>query len=48
MLGRYLASAAAERDPMEARRWFEKALAQGIPDAESDLAELASLPEVQQ
>jgi TPR repeat protein len=48
MLGRYLASpSAGEYDPAEARRWFEKALAQSIPDAEFDIAELASPPEPQ-
>ncbi|MBX9823644.1 MAG: SEL1-like repeat protein [Xanthobacteraceae bacterium] len=45
MLGRLLA--AGEHDPMEARRWFEKALAQGIAEAESDLAELTSPPALQ-
>ena len=41
MLGSSLANAAGgEYDPVEARRWFEKALAQGVPDASSELAEL--------
>ena len=41
MLGRYLASGAAgERNPLEARLWLERAVAQGISDAEPDLAEL--------
>ena len=48
MLGRYLANATAgEHDPVEAHRWPEKALAQGISGAESDLAELSSPPELQ-
>ena len=41
MLGRYLATGAAgEHDADEARDWLERAAAQGIADAESDLAEL--------
>jgi TPR repeat protein len=49
MLGRYLANAAGdEDDPVEARHWLEKALAQGIVDAETDLAELTSPPAQQQ
>ena len=43
MLGRYLASGpAGERNPVEARDWLESAAAQGITDAESDLAELSA------
>jgi TPR repeat protein len=43
MLGRYLAGGAAGKpDPVEARIWLERAVAQGILDAESDLAELTS------
>jgi TPR repeat protein len=41
MLGRYLARAlAGERNSDEARVWLERALAQGLTDAESDLASL--------
>lgn len=41
MLGRYLATGAAgERDPVEARLWLERAVAQGISEAQPDLAEL--------
>jgi TPR repeat protein len=36
-----MAGAAGERDALEARDWLERAAAQGIADAESDLAELA-------
>jgi len=33
MLGRYLASGAAGKpDPVEARLWLERAIAQGVPD----------------
>ena len=40
MLGRYLASGAAgEQNPAEARMWLERAVAQGVPEAEADLAE---------
>jgi TPR repeat protein len=52
MLGRYLASGAAGKHSgacrlpgtvdREARRWLERAVAQGIPEAEVDLAELTS------
>ena len=42
MLGRYLANGAAgDPDPAEARVWLERALAQGISDAESDLRGLS-------
>jgi TPR repeat protein len=48
MLGRYLANAAAaEHDPEQARRWFEKARLQRIPEAETELAKLTALPELQ-
>ena len=41
MLGRYLARGAAGKpDPVEARLWLERAFASGVPEAESDLAEL--------
>ena len=41
MLGRYLAEGAAgDPDPSEARSWFEQAAAQGIEEAQSDLAAL--------
>jgi len=43
MLARYLArGVAGERNPVEARLWLERAIAQGIPDAENDLAEITS------
>jgi transcriptional regulator GlxA family with amidase domain len=42
MLGRYLdAGAAGELDPAEARTWLERAAAQGIAEAEQDLAGLS-------
>jgi uncharacterized protein len=42
MLGRYLvAGAAGERNSIEGRDWLERAAAQGIVEAESDLAELS-------
>jgi TPR repeat protein len=41
MLGRYLAAGAnGEPQPEEARDWFARALAQGIIEAEDDLAAL--------
>src|SRR4029077_11962429 len=41
MLGRYLASGAAgEPNPKEAHHWLEQAVAQGVPEAESDIAQL--------
>lgn len=36
------------RDRRSARRWFEKALLQRIPEAGSELAEFTSSPELQQ
>jgi TPR repeat protein len=43
ILARYLASGAAgERNPAEARLWLERAIAQRIPEAETDLAEITS------
>ena len=45
MLGRYLRSGVAdELNPEEAREWLERAAAQGVADAQHDLAEL-SLPQ---
>jgi uncharacterized protein len=44
MLGRYLAEGVAgEPDPAAARAWFEQAAAQGIEDAQADLAALPVL-----
>jgi TPR repeat protein len=41
MLGRYLAEGAAGKpNPAEARSWFEQAAAQGIEEAQADLAAL--------
>ena len=41
MLGRYLAEGVAgEPNPAEARSWFEQAAAQGIEEAQADLAAL--------
>jgi uncharacterized protein len=46
MLGRYLAAGAnGEPQPEEARDWFARALAQGIIEAEDDLAALPPAPE---
>jgi TPR repeat protein len=43
MLARYLASGAARKsNPVEARIWLERAVAQGVLEAARDLAELAS------
>jgi len=43
-LGRYLAGGVAgERNAAEARLWLERALAQGVTDAEPDLAALTTL-----
>jgi hypothetical protein len=43
MLGRYLIrGAAGELDPAEGRLWLERAFAQGIPESEVELVELAS------
>jgi hypothetical protein len=43
MLGRYLVGGAAGKsNPVEARIWLERAVAQGVLDAEPDLAELTS------
>ena len=42
MLGRYLVrGAAGEPNKAEAREWLERAVAQGIADAQSDLTALA-------
>jgi uncharacterized protein len=44
MLARYLVSGVAgEKRPAEARTWLERAVAQGVPEAEADLAEMGSL-----
>ena len=41
MLARYLTSGAAgEKRPAEARMWLERAAAQGVPEAEGELAEM--------
>jgi len=41
MLGRYLARGlTGVRDPVEARLWFERALAQGLTEVQGDLAHL--------
>ncbi len=45
MLGRYLARGlGGPRDPVEARLWLERAVAQGLVEARSDLAGLPSPP----
>jgi TPR repeat protein len=45
MLGRYLRSGVAgDPNPQEAREWLERAVAQGVADAQHDLAELSPLP----
>ena len=45
MLGRYLArNLAGELNIEEARRWTEKAVAQGLQDAKADLAALGPAP----
>ena len=44
MLGRYLAEGVAgEPNPSTARSWFEQAAAQGIEEAQADLAALPGL-----
>jgi TPR repeat protein len=41
MLGRYLANGVAgEQNPKDACHWLERAIAQGVPEAESDMAQL--------
>ena len=41
MLGRYLSGGlTGEPDRAEARLWLERAVAQGVPEAENDLAQL--------
>src|SRR5262249_29289095 len=48
MLGRYLSSGVAgQHDPAQARFWLERALAQGVSEAQPDLAELNEPLEVQ-
>jgi TPR repeat protein len=45
MLGRYLRSGTAdELNPEEAREWLERAVAQGVEDAQHDLAEMSPPP----
>jgi TPR repeat protein len=45
MLGRYLArNLAGEQNIEEARRWTERAVAQGLQDAKTDLAALPAAP----
>ena len=45
MLGRYLArNLAGEQNIEEARRWTERAVAQGLQDAKADLAALPPAP----
>jgi TPR repeat protein len=45
MLGRYLArKLAGEQNFEEARRWTERAVAQGMQEAKADLAALPPLP----
>jgi TPR repeat protein len=45
MLGRYLSrSLAGERNVEEARRWLERAAAQGLQEARGDLAALPPPP----
>ena len=45
MLGRYLASGVSgEPNPEEAREWLERAVAQGVDDAQQNLAELSPPP----
>jgi hypothetical protein len=46
MLGRYLArKLAGEQNIEEARRWTERAVAQGMQEAKADLAALPPAPE---
>ena len=46
MLGRYLSrSLAGELDIGQARKWLERAVAQGLQDAKADLAALPAEPE---
>jgi TPR repeat protein len=45
MLGRYLRDGVAgDPNPEEAREWLERAVAQGVADAQQDLAELSPPP----
>jgi TPR repeat protein len=45
MLGRYLSrNLAGELDIPQARKWLEKAVAQGLQDAKADLAALPPEP----
>jgi TPR repeat protein len=46
MLGRYLArNLAGEQNIEQARRWTERAVAQGLQEAKADLAALPPAPE---
>jgi TPR repeat protein len=46
MLGRYLArNLGGELNIEEARRWTERAVAQGLQDAKADLAALPNAPD---
>ena len=48
MLGRYLSrGAAGQHDPVQARLWLERALTQGISEAETDLMQMNEPLEVQ-
>ena len=45
MLGRFLLrNVAGEHNPTEARVWLERAAAQGLQDAKTDLAALPPVP----
>jgi uncharacterized protein len=49
MLGRYLSrNLAGELDIAQARKWLERAVAQGLQDAKPDLAALPPEPETPQ
>ena len=46
MLGRYLMNGAAgDLNPVEGRMWLERAVAQGVADAEIDLAAAPAVPD---
>ena len=45
MLGRYLMSGlAGDLDPVEGRKWLERAVEQGIAEAELDLGTVLAMP----
>jgi TPR repeat protein len=49
MLGRYLIRGlAGQTDPLEARVWLQRALAQGMTEAEHDMAQLPAEREMAQ